>query len=169
MIDENENVFPNNVAELIYVRTKPAIDSDLVVVQRPVRDSDGNEVVGIFPMTWTPDENSYEMAATPSPLAAGEPTIQRYIIGVQGLIKDTDEQRGIRKHAVLAKRLRSMLYRDTALAVGLNTLSVSMFGSVERIQKRGILVQRYLNNELQGVFIFLSSIEYYVETQTGSV
>lgn len=164
MIDDSTEVFPNNVSSLLVARYK-MMDSDLVVLNRPPRDSDGNQVVGVFPMTWVPDESSHEMLGQ-NQLAAGEPTLQRYVIAVQAFVRDTDEQRGIRVHSVLAKLVRTILYRDAALAVGLNTLSVEMFGSRERIQKRGIQVQRFLANEVDQVFMFLSSCEYFVDTET---
>lgn len=165
MLTPDEEVFPNNAASLIYLRMK-TIDPDIVVVQRALRDSDGQQAIGVFPMTWTPDETSYEMPAVPDVLAAGEPTIQRYVIGIQAMVLDSDEQRGIAIHSILAKHVRSLLYRDTPLAVGLRTLQVPLYGSTERIQKRGILVQRFLNNEVGNVFMFLSSCEYYLETET---
>ncbi len=165
MLTADEEVFPNNAASLI-VERMATIDSEIKIVQRALRDSDGQQAIGVFPMTWTPDENSFEMPAMPSQFAAGEPTLQRYIIGIQGMVLDSDEQRGIAIHSVLAKRIRALLYRDNPLAVGLSTLSVQMYGSTERIQRRGILTQRFLNNEVGNVFMFLSSCEYYLETET---
>jgi hypothetical protein len=166
VIDEAIEVFPNNVCSLITARVK-AVYPTLTVFQRSLRDSDGTESVGIFPITWTPDDSSFEMPANPQLFAAGEPTLQRYIIGVQSFVKDTMEERGIRRHSILAKQIRSLLYRDQPLAIGLAALSVTMSGSLERIQRRGIQVQRFLNNDIQGVFLFLASCEYYVETQTS--
>lgn len=163
MIDTTIEVFPNNVCSLMVARLK-TIDSDIRVFQRPLRESDGTQVIGVFPITWTPDDSTFEMDGQFVP--AGQPTVQRYIIGVQSFVQDSDEVQGIKVHSILAKRVRSMLYRDNPLAVGLNTLQVSMDGSTERIQKRGIQVQRFLANEIGGVFMFLSSAEYYVETET---
>lgn len=163
MIDTTLEVFPNNVCSLMVVRLK-TIDADVRVLQRPLRESDGTQVIGVFPIIWTPDDSSFEM--TGQHVAAAQPTVQRYIIGVQAFVQDSDEAKGIAVHSVLAKRVRSMLYRDNPLAVGLNALQVSMDGSTERIQKRGIQLQRFLANEIGGVFMFLSSAEYYVETET---
>lgn len=165
MIDTSIDVFPNNVCSLLVARAQ-AIDSDIRVFQRPIRDSDGTQCIGIFPINWSPDVNSNEMPGLPQQFAAGEPTIQRYLISVQAFVQDTNEEQGIKVHCILAKRLRMMLYRDAPLAVGLSTLVVSMSGSTERIQRRGIQVQRYLASELQGVFMYLSSAEYYVDTET---
>lgn len=166
MITTDTQVFPNNACSIIVPRMQ-AIDADLKIYQRSLRDSDGTQSIGVFPITWTPDETSFEMnGQPPSITAAGEPTLQRYVIGVQAFVQDTNEEQGIAVHSILAKRVRSTLYRDAILAVGLNALSVTMNGSTERIQRRGIQVQRYLANEVQGVFMFLSSCEYYIETET---
>lgn len=166
MIDPTIEVFPNNVCSLLVARIK-TIDPDLRIFQRALRDSDGTQSVGVYPITWTPDETSFEMnGQPPTTQAAGEPTLQRYIIGVQAFVQDSNEEQGIRVHSILAKQIRSLLYRDPILAVGLSTLSVVMNGSTERIQRRGIQVQRFLANDVQGVFMFLSSCEYYVETET---
>ena len=163
MIDTTTQVFPNNVCTLMVARLR-TIDSDLRVFQRPLRESDGTQVVGVFPIVWTPDDSSFEMTGQFVPTA--QPTLQRYVVGVQAYVQDTNEAQGIAVHSILAKRVRSMLYRDNPLAVGLNALQVSMDGTVERIQRRGIQVQRFLANEIGGVFMFLSSAEYYVETET---
>lgn len=165
MIDTSIEVFPNNVCSLIVARLN-TIDSDVPVLQRPLRDSDGTQVIGVFPIVWTPDESSYEMTGAQLQTAAAQPTIQRYVIGVQAFVKDTDEAKGIKVHSILAKRVRSMLYRDAQLAVGLNVLAVSMDGTTERIQQRGIQVQRFLANDVGGIFMFLSSAEYFVQTET---
>lgn len=159
------DVFPMNVINLMAVRLQ-TLDGDLMVVKRSLRDSDGTQSIGVYPIVWTPDETSYEMIGSDASNPKAEPTLQRYVIGVQSYVKDTDEEQGIAVHAILSKMIRSLLYRDAVLAVGLNALSVTMNGSTERIQRRGISTQRFLASEVQGVFMYLSSLEYFVETET---
>ena len=72
MIVENQNVFPNNVVELVTARTR-LLDTDLWVTKRPLRESDPNQSVGVFAAQWLPEENSYEMVAAP----VGRPADQR--------------------------------------------------------------------------------------------
>lgn len=158
MIADSIDIFPFNAVELFVPRLQ-TIDSDLVVVRRPLRDSDGTQTVGVFPIIWEPDEASQE-------IGKGEPTLQRYPIAIQSCVKDTDEEKGIRVHGVLAKRIRSLLYRDQPLRVGLSALSVSMDGATERTQRLKVRNQRYLSGEVGGVFNFLAVTECMLETET---
>jgi hypothetical protein len=151
-------VFPNNAVELIVARIN-TLYPELLVVKRPLKQTDLSQSVGVYPSLWQPDETSYEHPSK-------QPTVQRYIVKVQSFAKDTVEERGIAIHSVMAKVIRTMLYNDDPLFVGLNVLSVTMFGVTERIQRRGILRQQYMNNEISGQFLFLSTLDYYIETET---
>lgn len=169
MILPDLNCFPNNVVEIMVPRLK-TLDSEIPILKRPLRDGDGTQAIGVFASTWLPDEDSYEMNGGVSLLgqkrAASEQTLSTYTINIQGYVLDTDEQQGIGVHNVLAKMIRTLLYRDPVLAVGLDALSYTYLGSTERVQRRRIGIQRYLNNEIDGVFMFLSTLEYYIETET---
>jgi len=156
--------FPNNVVDLVAARSQ-LLDSDLFVIRRPLRDSDPNESIGVFGVQWTPEEDSYEMRGAPS--GASEPTLQRYLITVQGFVKDMDEEAGLARHSVLSKMIRSMLYRDEPLRVGLATLSpVQMNGSTESLKRWGVRQVRYFSNELNSVWLYLSNLEFWLETET---
>lgn len=163
MITADATHFPYNAVSLILEGVE-RLDEDLFVTNRPLRESDPNQSVGVFGMQWMPDEESFEMRG----LAGGisEPTLSRYIISLQACIKDMDEVRGAQTHATLAKMIRTMLYRDEALRVALRQLSVTMSGSVERTQRFGVQTQRYLSNELQGAWLYLSTLEFWLETET---
>lgn len=168
VIQANVDVFPVNVVNIIATRLR-VLDPDIRIFKRPLRDSDGTQCIGVYPITWNPDESSMEMQGEllGAPLVGRhQPTLQRYIVGIQAFVKDTDEEQGIAIHATLSKMIRSLLYGDVPLAVGLNALSLTMNNSRERIQRRGIQVQRFLSNEVDGIFMYLSSLEYFVETET---
>lgn len=151
-------VFPNNAAELIAVRVK-ALYPELLVVKRPLKHTDLTQSVGVFPAQWVPNTESFEFPSK-------EPTLQTYLVNIQAFCKEMDEAKGIAIHSVMSKVMRSMLYNDQPLAIGLNVLQVTMFGSVEKIQRRGINRQTYLSNEIDGQFLYLSTLEYYIETET---
>lgn len=159
-------VFPNNAVELVVARIK-LLDESLAnsTYRRPLRESDPNTSCGVFAATWEPDTDSIEMRGGSNP-APSEPTIQTYMLGVQAFVKDFDEERGLARHSVLSKMIRSMLYRDTPLRVGLSALSVTMNDSVERVQRWGIRQQRYLSNDIDGNFLFLSTLEFWLDTET---
>jgi hypothetical protein len=169
MITANINIFPNNVVALLVPRLK-ALDPDLFVVKRMLHEGDPTQSIGVFPIVWSPDETSYEMDGGVTLLgqrkASSSATLSTYSIGIQSSVQNTDEETGIGEHNVLAKMIRTMLVYDSVLAVGLDALSSTMLGSTETIQRRRLGVQRYLNNEIDGVFHYVSTVEYYVDTET---
>lgn len=163
MITADLSVFPNNIVELIHLRCS-YIDSDLFITNRPLRDTDPVQAIGIFAAQWLPNEDSKEMSGgLPGP---SEPTIQTYLVSVQSFVKDMDEERGLAVHSVLSKIIRSMLYRDEPLRVGLASLSVDMNGSTERTQRWGVRTQRYFSNEITGNWLYLSTLEFWLDTET---
>lgn len=163
MITDETEVFPNNGITLIKARAK-LLDKDLEVFGRPLRSSDPNQCVGIFGSQWLPDDESYEMLGGPE--GRHEPTLQSYLITIQAFVKDMDEERGLATHGVLSKMVRSMLYRDNPLRVALLSLNVQMNGSTERVTRMGIRQQRYFSNEIQGSWLYLSNLEFWIETET---
>lgn len=163
MINDTVAVFPNNAVNLIQTRAQ-ALDTDLFVVRRPLRESDNLQSVGVFGSQWNPDDNSFEMKGVPS--GRHEPTLSHYLITVQAFVKDMDEERGLAVHSVLSKMVRSMLYRDNTLRVGLLALSVVMNGSTERAKRFGVNRQNFVSNELNGSWLYLSTLEFWLETET---
>src|SRR5689334_12584758 len=150
LFDDTTTVFPNNAANLIFTRLQDLYGNDLTIVRRRLRSSDAGQAIGVYPSDWFPDEQSWEFPSK-------EPTLQRYIIKLQSFAKDYDEERGIAVHSVMAKVMRSLLYADQPLAVGLNALRVTMNGTTEAIMRRGINRQTYLSNEVDGAYLFLST------------
>lgn len=163
MITDTVPVFPNNAVSLIQQQAK-LLDPDLFVVRRPLRDTDNIQSIGVFASQWNPENDSFEMRGVPS--GRHEPTLSYYLITVQSFVKDMDEERGLATHSVLSKMVRSMLYRDNTLRVGLLALSVAMNGSTERTKRFGINRQNFVSNELNGSWLYLSTLEFQLETET---
>lgn len=163
-IDNSTVVFPNNVVDLIATRVA-LLDSGLFVIKRPLRSEDPNQSVGVFGTQWLPEEDSYEMIGAPSP-GRSEPTLSVYHLGIQAFVKDMDDERGPAVHSVLSKMIRSMLYRDAALRVALASLSVTMNSSTERTKRWGIRTQTFLSNEINKSWLYLSTLDYWLETET---
>ena len=161
MISENQNSsFPDNVIRVIEPKMV-AIDTDMTVVRRPLRPSDPNQAIGLFPTLWMPNEESYEIGhSTPH-----EPTIHEYQIGVQGLIKHGDEVIGLSIHSLLAMYIRRVLYKDQNLRNDITSLVVASGGLVERTRRWTARLQRYMNDEVEGQFVFVSTCEVIVETE----
>lgn len=170
MIAASEDVFPNNVVAILKTRfnlidPEPDPAQKLVVLGRPLRNSDPIQSIGLFATQWRGDDDSIEIRGTPSP-GPSEPTIQRYTLGIQAFIKDMDEERGLNTHSVLSKMIRSMLYRDAPLRVGLASLRSELDGSTETTKRWGIGQTRYLSNEISGEWLFLSTLEFWLETES---
>lgn len=159
-------VFPNNIIEIVKTRTQ-FLDSDLVILKRPVRASDPTQTVGLTAASWLPDLSSFELVQLGGNVQSGEPTLQTYTINVTSFVKDMDEENGQAVHSVLAAMLRSMLYRDSTLRVGLSALAVTMNGHTERAKRWGVRTQRFLNNQVDTEFMYLSTLEFWLETETA--
>lgn len=153
------NEFPNNVIELMALRIPTYVDANLSVFKRPLRESDPTQSVGIFPAVKRPDDTSMEIRSL-------EPTLKRYSVILQSIVQDTDEAAAISVHSILSNRLWRMFYRDSPLNAGLTALQVVEDNSVERFQRRGVELQRYLSNEIRGSYIQTSWIECWFETET---
>lgn len=161
MISDVTPVFPNNVVNLVAPRLQ-ALDSDIKVLKRPLRNTDPQQSIGVFAQLWTPDEESEEiMGRTPA-----EPTAQQYILTVQAFIRDGDPERGLAVHSVLSALVRRVLYRDNTLRVALQGLSVTDSGGITEILKRWkVRSQRYFNNDIDGQWLYLSTLEFWMETE----
>lgn len=162
MIEASDAVFPNCIIKVLADRV-PSLDADLFVTRRPLRSSDPNQSVGVFPGQWVPDERSQEMGR----INPGEPTMQQYIVGVQAFIKDGDEEKGLARHSALSYAIRSMLYRDAVIRVGFQSLAYTSNGVTERLRRWGIRNQRFLGNELSGSWLYLSTLEVWAETDSS--
>lgn len=165
MIDTITPVFPNNVIEVMAIPLA-ALDEDISLFKRPLRNTDPQQSIGIFAQMWTPDEDSYEFMGSDH-AHVQMPTLQRYIYGVQAFIKDGDEERGLATHAFLAGAVRRVLYTFPPLKVALAALRVEFQdGSVEKLTRWGVRTARYFSGEIDGVNLYLSTLEFWVETET---
>lgn len=163
MIPESELYldYPMNAVKVIADRID-TWSEDLFVCKRPLRSSDPVQSVGVIPVSWTPEIDTLEMRGRPN----AEATLNRYNLGIQAFIKDMDEERGLASHSILSKRIRGMLYRDVTLRASLAALSVSAGGGGERAQRWGVGAQRFLTNEIDGSFLYLSTLEFWLETES---
>jgi hypothetical protein len=162
MIVADETQFPNNIVQVVAARSA-LIDTDLFVIKRPLRNTDPNQSIGVFASTWVPDDESKEMLGS---AFAVQPTLSRYQISVQAFVKDMDEIRGLNTHAVLSRMVRSMLYTDNPLRVALSQLQSTLNGATEQSQRWGVSHQRFFANEIGGDWLYLSILEFWLETET---
>lgn len=127
------------------------------VLRRPLRPTDPDQSIGVIAADWVPNEMV---------IGQHDPAVGTYLFQVQAFVKHTDEEEGRDSHANFAQVIRSMLYRDAGLRVRLAGLSHAADGLLERVQRWGIRQQRYASNEVDGQFLYLSTTEFWVETET---
>lgn len=137
------------------------IDTDIVLLKRPLRPSDPNYSIGVYGASWQPVENSIEMGH----VAPGESSLSRYQVGIQTLVKDGDSERALGVSNMLSKHVRTVLYRNQPLRVALGQLSVQDQTSVERLRRWGIANQRFLANDIEGTFVTISVMDLWIETE----
>jgi hypothetical protein len=168
VIDASASIFPNNVVDLVSIAFS-GIDPDdeIGIFRRPLRNSDPQQSIGIHAQLWDPQDDSIEFMGQGTNLSPQRPTLQRYYYGAQAFVKDGDEERGLAVHATLSHRVRSVLYTHTPLKVALTGLKV-MFedGTEEVLQRWGISNARFYSGEIEGTNLYLSTLEFWVETET---
>lgn len=161
MIDADVAVFPENAVEVIAEAVK-TLDDSLQVFMRPLRNTDPEFTVGVFGARWEPDEGSYEMRGVPN----RGPTLSRYAIVIQAMVKDMEEVRGFRRSSNLGAAIRTMLLRDPALGVAFQSLRATPGGTIESSRRWGVRAHDFISNELSGTWTYLSTLEFMIETET---
>lgn len=162
MIDETVAVFPNNIVNLVHDAAK-LLDPDVQTFKRPLRRSDPGLSIGVFGSQWVPDTDSFEMGGPP--MGGHEPSLAGYVVSIQAFVQDFDEERGLATSSVFSTMVRAMLFRNAALRVSLRALSVTIEGSTERTRRYGVTAQQFNSNEIDGNFLYLSTLEFWLETE----
>lgn len=162
MFSADENVFPNNIVEVVALRAD-LLDPDVTVLKRPLRNTDPVQSIGVFASQWIPNDDSKEFLGQ---AYATQPTLSTYRVAIQAFVKDQDEMRGLNTHAAMSRVLRNMLYTDQPLRVALSSLSSTLGATTEQSQRWGISQQRFFSNELSGNWLYLSILEFWLETET---
>jgi hypothetical protein len=170
-INPDEQVFPNNVVKCLGIVMPSLGDpNELFVIKRPLRPTDPNKSVGIYSTLWQPNEDSYEMGhnnllGQPVGAMPGEPTLSQYQIGIQTLVKHSDTEAALAISSILNKRIRAVLYRNDPLRLALGSLYVQDSTSRESMKRWGVRSQRYMSNEIEGKFVFVSVLDFWIETE----
>lgn len=168
MIDPAGPAFPNNIIQLLHMWLEDQIDDDpnpktkVKVYMRPLKPTDPQQSIGIYPRLWLPDEQSYEIGR---PFVG--PTLQTYNVQVQCFVKDMDEVKGLNAHSVLAFLVRRILYYDQGLRLALGQLNITVGGITERLQRFGVRSGGYVSNEIDGKFNYLTTLDTFFETETS--
>lgn len=147
--------FPNNVVDVL-TEELGAVEGVEHVAKRPLNPPDPNMSIGVYALDWIPQ--GFEIGQY-------EPVLATYNYALQAFVKHANEEEGILKHTLLSKLVRSMLYRETSIRVRLGALTETSLGIKERTQRWGVRQQRFISNEISGQFLFLSTMELWLETE----
>ena len=159
MITADDHLFPNNVCNVLLAALQD-LDADLTVLQRPLRLTDPAQSVSVYGAYWSPDSQSWETGHG----MPGEPTISRYTITIQGLIRDMDVERGLQVHAALSAKIRAMLVRNTDVKGALGALTATLEGATERLTRWKVSNQDLMQTQVKSGWAFLSVTHIVVET-----
>lgn len=132
--------------------------SDFVVIPRPLRRMDPARSIGLFVFNWHPIADSHQIGQQ-------EPALNRYDYRIQLLVKASDETQARSIFGSATKSVRAILYRDRDLAVRLLGLIEEILGSRETLKRYGVTRQSFANNDINGQFIYLTTTEFWVETE----
>lgn len=161
MIEDSALVFPNNVA----IKVKEFLDNidpDVPTFLRPIRNGDPVQAWAVVPSIWTPNEDSWEFVGSGAPQ---EPTLGRYVYSIQAFNQDMDQERGLSVASVMASKVRNLLSRSLDVRAALATLFTTDMGCTERFRRGFVDGQRFINNEVEGVFLHMSTLSFVVETE----
>lgn len=118
MLDFSKPVFPSNFISSFADRIK-SIDSRVHVKTRRLKMTDPSISLGLFGESWAPDSKSHEIMGSGFP-GLHEPSINIYTVIAQGLVIDTEEERGLGNHYALANFVRTTLGYNEQLGVSLS-------------------------------------------------
>lgn len=155
--------FPNNVV-LALKEQIGTLQGDVPIFTRPIRRGDPAQAIAITASMWTPDDESFEFIGAQGGQVG--PTVGRYLIGIQTFNQDMDEERGLATQSSMATAVRVKLSRDIDVRVALAVLTHTEYGMTERFTRSEFQAQRFLSNEIDGAFYYLSNTEFLVETET---
>lgn len=157
-LEGDEAVFPNIIVDLLFDTAATSLPIQ-AVFKRPIRVSDPDQSISVYSTNWRPDSDSYE-------IGFHGPTIEKFEIGIQALIKDMDRDRGANRLGVLSEMVRTFVYSDTSFNLGLGQLSTSFGGVNKRVQRLSVTKQNYfVATPKNRQFVYLSEMTLTAEVQ----
>jgi hypothetical protein len=162
IINPDDPVFPYNIIELLVTRFE-LLDYGFSLFRRRLTVTDPNLSIGCSPLTWAPNNESFEIGVLNAGTSA---TLSQYDIRVQGSVKDADEVRGQKVHSYMAEMIRSILEDDTALHASLSGLTATVLSTTKRLKRHWVAGTNYISAEgPEGSKLWLSTSRFMVETE----
>jgi len=154
--------FPENVIEAVQasLATHFTVEDGYTVLTRPVRFEDPDKTITVFANEWVPQQEASAQ------IGQREPALATYTFRIQNYRKVANREVGRELAAIDAKIMRGILYRDANLALALGALTETLLGSRETFKRMGLSRTRYLNNDVNRIFVCLNTTDMWVETET---
>lgn len=155
------NIFPSNVVQLVSARFAIE-DSRLTVLKRPLRTQDPNFSIGVWANNWQPVPHTNEMLGIDF---ARQSTLEQYVVYIQGFCRNADEIAGLNQHCVMAESIRSILATDGPLREQLGGLTAVLNGQTKSLKKFWVRAGRYVNNQVNGENMYLTTNDLMLEVE----
>lgn len=142
-------------AEMPLLADIPKVD----VFRRKLRGTDPRRSVSCFLTFWTPLQNERVMGQP-------QPILNNYTLRVQNLVKGLEEVQGREVYVADAALVQAILYRAPASGVAFPAFEEELLGLVERVTRIDVMQQEFMNDYIEGQFMYLCGTEVRVQTET---
>lgn len=156
--------FPENILDVFETKfiTIPGVS---LIVKRNIRQADPNGTVALCVDEWIGLEEEQ------NPQGNFEPTLTQHNLAIVHMVKDGSKETGELNHRNVAKFIREMLYRDPAMQLALRSLLEVSDDATHRTRplRWSVTGQKFASNEIDSMFVSISSTEVSFVTETVSV
>jgi hypothetical protein len=115
--------------------------------------------LAVFPMSWTPEQESMLIGNK-------EPSINHYQIKIQNLTIDGDIRVAYDAFTNDQRKIRAILYRDATLSVSLGAMQEVYLGSRESFKRMHVVRQVTLPGRRNLAMYFLCETDIQIDTET---
>ena len=140
-----------------------ALESDMgagyFVQTEPLDVTSMDKYISVFPMSWTPVQDSQFISQV-------EPALNQYQIKIQNLTIHGEIEVAYTQFTNDQRKIRAILYRDATLRVSLAGMQETYLGSVERFKKLHVVRQTSLPARRAYGMYFLCETDIQIDTET---
>ena len=129
------------------------------VQAEPLDPLSRDKSIAVFPMSWTPEQESMLIGNK-------EPAINHYQIKIQNLTIDGDIRVAYDAFTNDQRKIRAILYRDATLSVSLGAMQEVYLGSRESFKRMHVVRQVTLPGRRNLAMYFLCETDIQIDTET---
>jgi hypothetical protein len=155
-------MFPQNIIDLL-VANLVNVSGITHAFPRELNKDDPNGAAGVCFELWTPHVEK----GIAVEIGGGfqDPTLGDYHLNIEHLVKNNSREAGAAQHYLVARNIRSMLYRDPSVQVAFRSLVHQGANFRERAMKWS-LEQRFVDNKISATYYFVSVTKFVFTTET---